>query len=105
MSITPFTEDGVVDEGLFRSHLQFVAAAGIGVYVASQGSGEGDLLSFDEKVRLYEIAVEELDGRAQVVAAGIGLAASTAAVLELARAAEGTGVDAVQILGPRPGPM
>jgi len=49
---------------------------GVGGYVASQGSGEGDLLSFDEKV-----------------------------TRELAVAAEVAGVDAVQILAPRPGPV
>ncbi len=40
-----------------------------------------------------------------VVAAGIGLAASTATTRELALAAESAGVDAVQIIGPRPGPL
>ena len=40
-----------------------------------------------------------------VVAAGIGLAASTATTCELAVAAEAAGVDAVQIIAPRPGPL
>jgi 4-hydroxy-tetrahydrodipicolinate synthase len=105
MSITPFDRKGAIDSGLLRAHLRFLAAAGVGVYVASQGSGEGDLLSFDEKVTLYAIAAEELRGRVPVAAAGIGLAASTAATRELAVAAEVAGVDAVQILAPRPGPL
>jgi 4-hydroxy-tetrahydrodipicolinate synthase len=106
MSITPFGVDGALDERLFRAHLQFLAGAGIdGVYVASQGSGEGDLLSFAEKVRCYAIAVDELHGVVPVVAAGIGLAGSTAAIVELANAAAAAGVDAVQILGPRLGAM
>jgi 4-hydroxy-tetrahydrodipicolinate synthase len=85
--------------------LRFLRDAGCGVYVASQGSGEGDLLSFDEKVRCYEIAVEELRGVVPVVAAGIGLAGSTAAIATLARAAAAAGVDAVQVLGPRLGAL
>jgi dihydrodipicolinate synthase/N-acetylneuraminate lyase len=105
MSITPFDRKGAIDSGLLRAHLRFLAAAGVGVYVASQGSGEGDLLSFDEKVTLYAIAAEELRGRVPVAAAGIGLAASTAATRELAVAAEVAGVDAVQILAPRPRPV
>ena len=105
MSITPFDGGGVIDEALFRSHLRFQADAGVGVYVASQGSGEGDLLSSAEKVTLYRIAAEELRGRVPVVAAGIGLAASTATTRELAVAAEAAGVDAVQIIAPRPGPL
>jgi 4-hydroxy-tetrahydrodipicolinate synthase len=105
MSITPFDSHGAIDEALFRSHLRFQADAGAGVYVASQGSGEGDLLSFAEKVAVYRIAADELRGRVPVVAAGIGLAASTATTRELATAAEAAGVDAVQIIGPRPGPL
>jgi 4-hydroxy-tetrahydrodipicolinate synthase len=105
MSITPFDGDGAIDESLFRSHLRFQADAGVGVYVASQGSGEGDLLSFAEKVTVYRVAAEELRGRVPVVAAGIGLAASSAMTRELALAAEAAGVDAVQIIGPRPGPL
>ncbi len=105
MSITPFEPNGAVDEGLFRAHLRFLAGAGVGVYVASQGSGEGDLLSFAEKVLLYRAAVEELGGVVPVVAAGIGLAASTASTRDLAIAAAAAGVDAVQIIAPRPGPL
>jgi 4-hydroxy-tetrahydrodipicolinate synthase len=105
MSITPFTADGAIDETLFRAHLRFLRDGGSGVYVASQGSGEGDLLTTDEKLRLYRIAVDEVRSRAPVVAAGIGLAGSTAAACELAAGADAAGVDAVQILGPRPGPV
>lgn len=105
MSITPFARGGAIDDGLWRAHLRFLADHGVGVYVASQGSGEGDLLLFDEKVALYRSAVEELRGRVPVAAAGIGLAASTAATRDLAVAAADAGVDAVQIIGPRPGPL
>jgi len=105
MSITPFDRSGAIDEVLLRAHLQFLAANGVGVYVASQGSGEGDLLTFAEKARVYGIAAEELRGRVPVVAAGVGLAASTATTRELALAAQAAGVDAVQIIGPRPGPL
>jgi 4-hydroxy-tetrahydrodipicolinate synthase len=105
MSITPFGADGELDEALFRLHLEYLAAAGIGVYIASQGSGEGDLLSFDEKVRCYRIAVETIGRTIPVVAAGIGLAGWTRTHRALVRAAEDAGVDAVQILGPRPGPL
>jgi len=105
MSITPFASDGAIDEHAFRSHLRFLAAAGVGVYVASQGSGEGDLLNADERLAVYRIAVDEVGGSTPVVAAGIGLAGSTASLRDLAAAAAATGVQAVQVLGPKPGPM
>ncbi len=105
MSITPFDESGAIDDGLFRAHVRFLAGAGVGVYVASQGSGEGDLLTVDEKVSLYAAASVAAGGRVPVVAAGIGLAASTASTRALAVAARDAGVDAVQIIAPRPGPL
>jgi dihydrodipicolinate synthase/N-acetylneuraminate lyase len=105
MSITPFTKAGPVDWKLFRAHLQFLAAADIGVYIASQGSGEGDLLSAVEKVELFQTAADELGGTRPVVAAGIGLAGSTRDAIELVQRASAAGADAVQLLGPRPGPL
>ena len=105
MSITPFVSDGAIDEHAFRAHLRFLAGAGVGVYVASQGSGEGDLLTVHERIALYRIAVDEVGASTPVVAAGIGLAGSTAVLRDLAAAAAATGVHAVQVLGPKPGPL
>ena len=74
MTVTPFDGAGAIDEELFRSHVQFLATHGVGIYVASQGSGEGDLLSFDEKVTLYRRAVEEGRGRERGAASvGVGV--------------------------------
>lgn len=105
MSITPFTAAGPIDWSLFRAHLRFMAAADLGVYVASQGSGEGDLLSVVEKAELFQTAADELGSTREVVAAGIGLAGSTRDAVELVRRASAAGVRAVQLLGPRPGPL
>ena len=105
MSITPFRSDGSIDEGLLREHLRFQAEAGVGVCLCSQGSGEGDLLSMEERLRVYEIGVDELKGRVPVYAAGIGLAHSTERIVTLAKDACKIGVDAVYVLGPRPGAL
>ncbi|HEY4024829.1 MAG TPA: dihydrodipicolinate synthase family protein [Candidatus Dormibacteraeota bacterium] len=105
MSITPFTAGGALDEALLRSHLRFLAGGGVGVFVCSQGSGEGDLLSAAEKLRIYEVSVETLHGVAPVCAAGIGLAGATAEIAALARGAAAAGVDAVYVLPPRPSPQ
>lgn len=105
MSITPFTEDGSLDEPLLRAHLRFLAEGGVGVFLCSQGSGEGDLLGPDEKLRIYEVGVDELGGVTPVCAAGVGLAGSTAEIAALARGAAGAGVDAVYVLPPRPSPQ
>ena len=105
MSITPFTAEGALDEQLLRIHLRFLADGGVGVFLCSQGSGEGDLLSSAEKLRIYEIGVQELGGVTPVCAAGIGLAGSTAQIAALARGAETAGVDVVYVLPPRPSPQ
>ena len=71
ISITPFDAAGNLDEGAFRSHLQRLAASGIGVYVGGSGSGEGYTLTGQESRRLLEIAVEELKGKVPVRAMGV----------------------------------
>ena len=105
MSITPFTRNGDLDEQLLRDHLRYLDGGGVGVFLCSQGSGEGDLLTADEKTRIYEIGVDELGGKTAVCAAGIGLAGTTRQIADLARRAAAAGVDGVYLLAPRPSPM
>ena len=102
MSVTPFTSDGDLDESALRAHLRFQAAAGVGVYLGSYGTGEGHLLRERDIDRLYEIGVEELKGKVPVYAAALGFS-ETDYVIHLAKRAAAIGVDAVQIHPPRPG--
>ena len=96
VSITPFTEDGVLDEGALRGHLGRMAAAGIGVYLGGGGSGEGYVLSEGETRRLLEIGVEELKGRAPVRAMGVEPRTSVD-MIDYFEMVTGLGVDAAQI--------
>ena len=104
MSVTPFAAGGAVDERLLLGHVDWLAAAGVGIFLCSQGSGEGDLLRADEKRRVYEIGVDAAAGRVPVWAAGVGLAGASADIAALARDAYAAGVDGVYVLGPRPSP-
>jgi 4-hydroxy-tetrahydrodipicolinate synthase len=63
---TPFATDGSLDEGAFRKFLQRFVDSGIGVYLASGGSGEGHALTLPEIKRVYEIGVEVCKGKVQV---------------------------------------
>jgi 4-hydroxy-tetrahydrodipicolinate synthase len=101
MSITPFDAAGKLDEGALRAHLRYMAAAGVGVYLASQGTGEGHLLTREETRRVYEIGVAELKGKVPVYATGLGFT-NTETVIELAQEAGATGVDALVIVPPAP---
>ena len=52
ISLTPFTEDGALDEAGLRAHLARLRASGIGVYLAGSGSGEGYTLTRAERRRV-----------------------------------------------------
>jgi 4-hydroxy-tetrahydrodipicolinate synthase len=104
MVITPFSEDGQIDDAGFRAVVRFAAAGGNAIWVASQGSGEGLVLSAEERRKLYRLAVSEVGKQVPVLAAGIGLGGTEAAIDDAHGALE-AGVAAVQILPPRPGPV
>lgn len=109
ISLTPFTEDGTLDEDGLRAHCRRLADAGIGVYLGGSGSGEGYTLSATELRRVLEIGVEELQGRVPVRAMGVE-PRTAAEMIGVARVAADVGVDAVQVYsldmghGNRPGP-
>jgi 4-hydroxy-tetrahydrodipicolinate synthase len=96
VSITPFHEDGRLDEAGLRAHLSRLADAGVGVYLAGGGSGEGFALTPDETRRIFEIGAEEIKGRVPVRA--MGHEPHTAAQLhDVLMAAQETGLDAAQV--------
>lgn len=63
---TTFAKDGSLDEDAFRQFLQRFVDAGLGLYLASAGSGEGHALTWKELRRVYEIGVEIGKGKVQV---------------------------------------
>jgi 4-hydroxy-tetrahydrodipicolinate synthase len=96
ISITPFTEDGAIDEQRLRRHLRKLGHAGVGVYVGGGGSGEGYTLTRDETARLLDIAVEELKGRVPIRAMGVE-PRTARQMLEFLDLAARAGVDAAQV--------
>jgi 4-hydroxy-tetrahydrodipicolinate synthase len=96
ISLTPFTEDGALDDGALRAHLRRLRASGIGVYLAGSGSGEGYTLTREERRRVLDIGAEELGGSVPVRAMGVEPRAA-AEVIELAEDAVAAGVDATQV--------
>lgn len=63
---TPFAPDGSLDEAALEAVLQRFVDAGVGVYLASGGGGEGHALSNDELRRLYEVGVRVCRGKVPV---------------------------------------
>ena len=96
ISLTPFTDDGALDEAGLRAHLARLRASGIGVYLAGSGSGEGYTLSRPERRRVLELGAEALAGAVPVRAMGVE-PRTAAEVIELAEDAVAAGVDATQV--------
>ena len=70
--ITPFTSSGALDEAAVRRLARRQVEAGIHFLVPCGTTGETPTLSADERRRVVEIAVEEAQGRARVLAGAGG---------------------------------
>ena len=104
LCVTPFDERGRLDEDALGRTVDGLAAEEVGIYLGDPGIGEGHMLRPREVRRLYEVGVAAAAGRAPVYAAALGFT-STDRVIEQALEAAEVGVDAVQILPPRPTPV
>lgn len=97
-TVTPFDEAGSVDERLFVANLELLMDEGADGFVVAGCTGESWALEPDERVRLFELAVETVRSRVTVIAGVNGIV--TAHVVELARRAIETGVDGILVLPP-----
>jgi 4-hydroxy-tetrahydrodipicolinate synthase len=96
ITITPFTDDGKLDEGAYRKQLRRLAAEGCSVYFAGSGTSEAYSFTPEERDRVMAISVEELKGK--VPSRAMGCEPRTIdEMIDFMRAAERAGVDAAQI--------
>src|SRR5215218_2936760 len=98
-AITPLRDGGAaLDEEAFAPYVDFLVEGGVDGMLALGTTGEGILLSVDERKRAAELFVGAAGGRFHVaVHAGAQTTADTA---ELARHAASAGADAVAVIGP-----
>jgi len=98
-AVTPLRDDGAaLDEDAFEPYVDYLAAGGLDGLLALGTTGEGILLSLDERRRAAELFVSAAGGRLQVaVHAG---AQTTADTVALAAHAVEAGADAVAVIGP-----
>jgi 4-hydroxy-tetrahydrodipicolinate synthase len=66
--VTPFTDDGAIDEPALRALVRWQLAEGIHFLVPCGSTGEAATMTLDEQRRVVEIVVEEVGGRVPVVA-------------------------------------
>ena len=101
---TPFRDepDFPVNERALRQHVRFLIDAGLSadyaVFLAAGAAGDFSTMTFDERVRVASIVVEEVAGQVPVA-----MGAQTTSTLELkrlARAARSVGADFIQVSCP-----
>lgn len=95
---TPFQSDGSVDYAFLREHAAWMIDSGCKGLVPLGSLGEASTLTFAEKVKILEVCVEAVGGRAPVVAGISGL--STDECVELTRAAARVGCKGLMVLPP-----
>ena len=102
MSITPFDQNGALDEPAYRAHLRRLRDAGVGVYIGSSASGEGFSLTRDELDRMLAIAIDELKGKVNVRAMGVE-ARHAGEMIDFLKLTSRHALDAVHVFGPEMG--
>lgn len=96
--VTPFTKNGEIDEKRFVANLELLVAEGAHGVVVAGSNGESWALKGPERLALFKLAKEAV-GRQVTVIGGTG-SIPTGDVVELTKAARGTGVDGVMIMPP-----
>jgi dihydrodipicolinate synthase/N-acetylneuraminate lyase len=98
-AVTPLREGGsALDEAAFAPYVDFLVEGGLDGMLALGTTGEGILLSVDERRRAGRLFVEAARGRVQV-AVHCGAQATSDTTLLAEDAAE-AGADAVAVIGP-----
>ena len=96
--VTPFDSDLELNEDAARRLMRHLVEHGSDGIVVAGTTGESATLTDDEKLRLVEIAVDEIGGSATVIA-GTG-SNDTAHSVQLTKAATERGADAVLVVTP-----
>jgi 4-hydroxy-tetrahydrodipicolinate synthase len=96
--VTPFAADESLDEPALRSVLDYYIASGLAGVLVLGVLGEADRLADSERERVQRIAIEHVDGRAQLTV-GVSHPATVVAA-ERARSAERMGATAVMVAPP-----
>jgi N-acetylneuraminate lyase len=96
--VTPYKKDGSINEEMIERVMEYGIANGLKGFYLTGSTGEGLLLSKEERKLVYSRAVKVSRGRAKLIA-HIG-AMSTEDSVELARYAEKAGCDWVSSVAP-----
>jgi 4-hydroxy-tetrahydrodipicolinate synthase len=90
--ITPFEKDGKIDYDVFSRLIEFQISNKTDAIIVCGTTGEGSTLTVEERLTLFSLAVEKVNGRVPVIA-GTG-SNSTSFSVALMKEAEKCGIDA-----------
>ncbi|MCW1928283.1 4-hydroxy-tetrahydrodipicolinate synthase [Bhargavaea beijingensis] len=96
--VTPFGENGKVDEGRLHALVHYLIQNGSDSIVVCGTTGESPTLNEEEKAKIIRLAVEAA-GRKVPVIAGTG-SNNTAATIEMTKKAEAAGADGIMLVAP-----
>jgi 4-hydroxy-tetrahydrodipicolinate synthase len=96
--VTPLDKDLSVNYDQAKKLARYLVDTGSEGVVVAGTTGESPTLTKEEKVELFKVIVEEVGGKATVIAGTGGN--NTADSIALTRAAEKAGVDGVMLVGP-----
>ena len=96
--VTPFAFDGTLDEGRLRGVTRMLLARGVDGFYLTGSTGEGLMMSPEERMRVVDCVLEEVAGTRPVMV-HVG-AISTHLSAALARHAETAGADAISSVPP-----
>ena len=96
--VTPFGEDGRIDEESLRAEIEFCLEAGVHGVVTPANASEWYALSDAERGRVCQIVVEQTRQRVPVILSVTG--GSERAAVEMAEAAQDIGADGLMAMPP-----
>lgn len=96
--VTPVNEDGTLREQSLRKILRWHLDAGVDGFYIGGGTGEGPVLQLETRMKLAEVAADEVAGRGAVIC-HVG-AVDLISARKLARQAREAGVDAISSVPP-----
>jgi len=96
--VTPFKKDGSLDERALRKLVDFQIKGGVEAIIPVGTTGEGPTLSAQEHRRVFDIVVEQANGRVKIFG-GTG-SNNTQKAVEQTKMAKQAGLDAALIAGP-----
>lgn len=96
--VTPFTKEDGVDETGMRENINYLVERGVSGILVAGTTGESATITHDEQMKMIDILVDEVNGKATAVA-GAGSNSSSEA-LGLVKHAEDAGADAALVITP-----